>query len=136
VLPGDVTEIPNHVFANCCWLVVVTLQSPRPTTVDPHAFASCDRLTLVVAPRASGLVGASIGGVVVVEDTEANRRRALDLQYWCVQTHGLCSPRRRSWVRAVLLAANRLLGGPLTLPCEMWYAILEAIQRCELGPTP
>jgi hypothetical protein len=72
----------------------------------------------------------------VVEDTEANRRRALDLQYWRVQTHGLCSPARRDWVRAVLLVANRLLGGPLTLPREMWHMILGAIQRCELGPAP
>jgi hypothetical protein len=77
-----------------------------------------------------------IGGVTVVEDTEANRRRALDLQFWRVRTHGLCSPRRRSWVRSILCVANRLRGGPLTLPREMWYMILDAIQRCELGPAP
>lgn len=62
------------------------------------------------------------------------RGRAIDLQYWGIQTHGLCSPARRDWVLAVLLVANRLLDGPLTLPREMWYAILGAIRRCELGP--
>jgi hypothetical protein len=90
----------------------------------------------MVAPRASGLVGAVFGGVTVVEDTAANRRRALDLQYWRAPTHGLCSPRRRSWVLAVLLVANRVRDGPLALPHEMWYAILGAIRRSELGPAP
>jgi hypothetical protein len=104
--------------------------------VYPDAFEYCGRLTLVVAPRGSGLVGSLIGGVTVVEDTEVNRRRALDLQYWRVRTHRLCSPRRQDWVRAVLCVANRLRGGPLTLPREMWYMIIEAIRRCELGPAP
>jgi hypothetical protein len=114
--------------------VVVSLHSPLPINVHPDAFGSCDRLTLVVAPPTSGLVGSPIGGVMVVEDTEFNRRRALDLQYWRVRTHGLCSPQRRNWVRFILFVANRLRGGPLTLPREMWYTILGAVQRCELGP--
>jgi hypothetical protein len=106
---------------------------PHRRRMASSAFAKCDCLTLVVAPRGSGLVGSLINGVAVVEDTEANRRRALDLQYWRVQTHGLCSPPRRNWVRAVLLVAHRLRGGSLALPREMWYMILETIQRCELG---
>jgi hypothetical protein len=133
-LPKSVTELSGQCFDDCSGLVVVSFQSPRPIFVARDAFKSCLRLALVVAPRASGLVGSVIGGVTVVEDTEVNRRRALDLQYWRVRSHGLCSPGRRSWVRAVLLVANRLRGGPLTLPREMWYTILEAIQRCELGP--
>jgi hypothetical protein len=115
---------------------VVRLRSPLPIAVHPDVFDSCDRLTLVVAPRSSGLVGSLVGGVTVVEGTEAHRHRALDLQYWRVHTHTLCSPRRRGWVRAVLGVATRLRGGPLTLPREMWYMILEAVQRCELGPAP
>jgi hypothetical protein len=89
--------------------------------IHPDAFDSCDRLTLVVAPRASGLVGASISGVAVVDDTKANRRRVLHLQDWRGVTHAPCSHRRRNLVRTVLLVANRVLGGPLTLPREMWY---------------
>jgi hypothetical protein len=133
-MPKGVTEIHTRTFARCSWLVVVSLHSPLPMGVYRDAFDSCDRLTLVVAPRGSGLVGSLVGGVTVVEDTEANRRSALDLQYWRVRSHGLCSPERRSWVRAVLFVANRLRGGPLTLPREMWYMILDAIQRCQLGP--
>jgi hypothetical protein len=116
--------------------VVVSFHSRRPIAVDPSAFASCTHLTLMVAPRASGLVGTVVGGVTVVEDTAANRRRALDLQYWRASTHWLCSPARRDWVLAVLLVANRLRGGSLALPHEMWDAILGAIRRCELGPAP
>jgi hypothetical protein len=116
--------------------VVVSVHSRCPIAVDPFAFTACTRLTLMVAPRASGLVGAVVGGVTVVEDTTVNRRRALDLQYWRVSTHWLCSPARRDWVLAVLCIANRLRGGPLALPHEMWYAILGAIRRCELGPAP
>jgi hypothetical protein len=116
--------------------VVVVLRSRLSVAVDSCAFAACTHLTLVVASRASGLVGAVVGGVTVVEDTAANRRRALDLKFWRASTHGLCSPRRRSWVLAVLLVAKRLRGGPLALPHEMWFAILGAIRRCELGPAP
>jgi hypothetical protein len=123
------TEIGEEIFEGCHWLVVIVLHSRCPMTVASSAFSKCNRLTLVVAPRTSGLVGAVVGGVTVVEDTVANRRRALDLQYWRASTHGLCSPPRRSWVLAVLLVANRVRGGPLTLPREMWYAILGAIRR-------
>jgi hypothetical protein len=135
-LPKSVTTLCGACFRDCSWLVVVSFQSPRPISIADNVFLSCHRLALVVAPRDSGLVGSVIQGVTVVEDTEVNRRRALDLQYWRVRSHGLCSPGRRSWVRAVLLVANRLRGGALTLPREMWYTILEAIQRCELGPAP
>jgi hypothetical protein len=133
VLPKGVTFIHGDAFLDCSWLVVVRIQSRMPM-YGADAFDGCDQLTLVVAPRASGLVGTVLGGVTVVEDTENNRRRALDLQFWEVRTHALCSPRRRRWVGAVLLAATRLRGGPLTLPREMWYMILGAVQRCELGP--
>jgi hypothetical protein len=135
-LPKSVTTLRFLCFQDCSWLVVVSFLSPLPISVAPDAFLSCHRLALVVAPMGSGLVGSVIQGVTVVEDTEVNRRRALDLQYWRVRSHGLCSPGQRRWVRAVLLVANRLRGGPLTLPREMWYTILEAIQRCELGPAP
>jgi hypothetical protein len=136
VLPEGVGEIREGVFCRCSWLVVVSVRSRLPIVVDSSAFDACTHLTLMVAPRASGLVGAVVGGVTVVEDTAANRRRALDLQYWRASTHGLCSPRRRSWVLAVHLVANRVRGGPLALPHEMWCAILGAIRRCELGPAP
>jgi hypothetical protein len=135
-LPKSVTTLGGACFRDCSWLVVVSFRSPRPISVAHDAFMSCHRLALVVAPMGSGLVGSVIQGVTVVEDTEANRRRALDLQYWRVGSHRLCSPARRHWVLTVLLVANRLRGGALTLPREMWYAILEAIQRCELGPAP
>jgi hypothetical protein len=135
-LPKGVTMLGGQCFLSCSWLVVVSFQSPRPISVAHNAFVSCHRLALVVAPLGSGLVGSVIEGVTVVEDTEVNRRRALDLQYWRIQTHWLCSSARRHWVLTVLLVANRLRGGALTLPREMWYAILEAIQRCELGPAP
>jgi hypothetical protein len=134
--PEGCTEISYGAFYGCPWLVVVSFHTRLPIAVDPYAFAGCTRLTLVVAPRASGLVGTVVSGVTVVEDTAANRRRALDLQYWRAPTHWLCSPRRRDWVLAVLLVANRLRGGPLALPPEMWFAILGAIRRYELGPVP
>jgi hypothetical protein len=136
VLPEGVTKIGEDVFHGCPWLVVVTLHSPFPMDVASGAFDSCGHLTLMVAPRTSRLVGTVVGGVTVVEDTVANRRLALNLQYWSTPTRGLCSPSRRSWVLAVLLVASRLLGGPFALPREMWYAILGAIRRCELGPNP
>jgi hypothetical protein len=116
--------------------VVVSFRNRLPIAVERSAFAECTHLTLVVAPRASGLVGSVVGGVAVVEDTAVNRRRALDLQYWRAPTHRLCSPRRRDWVLAVLVVANRLRGGPLALPHEMWCAIMGAIRRSELGPVP
>jgi hypothetical protein len=135
VLPVGVTRILERAFHGCSCLVVVTLHCQLPMEIAaPSAFDECDRLTLVVAPRSSGLVGTVLGGVTVVEDTDANRRRALDLQYWRVQTHRLCSRVRRDWVRGVLLVADRLRGSPLALPREMWYMILGAVRRCELGP--
>jgi hypothetical protein len=136
VLPENVTKIEKHAFAGCSSLVVVTLHCHLPVEVAACAFDKCDHLSLVVAPRASGLVGAVLGGETVVEDTNANRRRALDLQYWQIPTHWLCSRARRDWVLAVLIVADRLRGGPLALPSEMWYAILGAVRRCELGTRP
>jgi hypothetical protein len=136
VLPERISKIGEAAFDSNPWLVVVMLRSQCPVYVLSDAFDGCEHLTLVVAPRASGLVGAELGGVTVVEDTAANRRRALDLQYWRASTHELCSPARRSWVLAVLLVAHRLRGGPFALPHEMWDSILSAIRRCELGPAP
>jgi hypothetical protein len=110
-----------------------------PIDVAPDAFTSCNHLSLVVAPLVSKLAGTPflgcplLRGAGVVEDTAANRRRAVDLQYWRVCTHQLCSAPHRRWVQAVLLVAIRLRGGALALPCEMWYTILECIRRWELG---
>jgi hypothetical protein len=134
-VPERVIKMDEAVFSGCSWLVVITMRCAiRPVPVLD--FHRCDHLTLVMAPQASALVGRWVGKAVVEEDTAANRRRALDLQYWRVSTHWLCSPPRRSWVFAVLIIANRLLGGPLALPREMWYMILSDIRRCELGPAP
>jgi hypothetical protein len=119
--------------------VVVRLLCRDPIDVARDAFTDCNHLSLVVAPRASELVGTTfsgcplLGGAGVVEDTATNRRRAVDLQYWRVRTHQQCSAPHRRWVRTVLLVANRLRGGTLSLPREMWYAILESIRRWELG---
>jgi hypothetical protein len=142
VLPSSVTEIGHGAFSGCAWLVVVRLIGGlNRVEFSPSAFAACSHLSLVVAPRASGLVGATFvrslqDGVTVVANTETNRRRAVDLQYWRVQTHHRSSASRRQWVHTVLLIANRLRGAFHGLPREMWYMILESIRRPDLGPTP
>jgi hypothetical protein len=158
VLPDSVAIIEPHAFCGCTWLVVIRLLSRDPILVSPDAFtdcslnrrwgvdhhdqadANCIHLSLVVAPRASGLVGTTFAagcplleGTGIVEDTTANQRRALDLRYWRVHTHLLCSAPHRRWVQTVLLVANRLRGGALELPSEMWHSILESIRRWELG---
>jgi hypothetical protein len=139
ILPEGVTRIGDGAFSGCTWLVVVRLLCRAPIHVSPDAFCGCNHLSLVVAPRASALVGRTfpgcplLGGAGVVEDTAANRRRAVDLQYWGVRTHQQCSAPHRHWVRTVLLVGNRLRGGAFSLPREMWFAILEGIRRSELG---
>jgi hypothetical protein len=142
ILPKGVSRLERGIFTGCTWLVVVQLHSRDPIDVSYDAFVRCNRLTLVVAPRPSGVVGTTIGtcplleGTGIVEDTAANQRRALDLQYWRVCTHQLCSAPRRRWVQTVLLVANRLRGGALALPDEMWCTILGSIRRWELGRAP
>jgi hypothetical protein len=161
VLPDSVTIIEPQAFCGCTWLVVIRLLSRDPILfstdaftdrslsrlhrrwgLDPHDQAddNCNHLSLVVAPRASGLVGTTFAagcplleGTGIVEDTTANQRRALDLRYWRVHTHLLCSAPHRRWVQTVLLVANRLRGGALELPNEMWHSILGSIRRWELG---
>jgi hypothetical protein len=142
ILPTGVSYLRREVFSGCTGLVVVRFHSRDQMHVSHDAFAGCNRLALVVAPRPSGVVGTTIGlcpllqGTGIVEDTAGNQRRALDLQYWRVCTHQLCSAPRRRWVQTVLLVANRLRGGALALPDEMWCAILESIRRWELGRAP
>jgi hypothetical protein len=139
ILPKGVSRIEDDAFSDCTWLVVVRLLSRDSIYVSSDAFVGCNHLSLVVAPRTSELVGTTfqgcplLGGAGVVEDTAANRRRAVDLQYWGVRTHPLCLAPHRRWVLTVLLVANRLRGGALSLPREMWYTILESIRRWELG---
>jgi hypothetical protein len=139
VLPHSVIAVGDRPFYGCTWLVVVRLLRRHPIQGARDMFTGCNHLSLVVAPRVSELVGTTfsacplLGGAGVVEDTAANRRRALDLQYWSVRTHQLCSAPHRKWVQTVLLVANRLRGGALALPHELWYTILECIRRCELG---
>jgi hypothetical protein len=158
VLPDSVTIIEPQAFCGCTWLVVIRLLSRDPILfstdaftdrslsrrwgLDPHDQAddNCNHLSLVVAPRASGLVGTTFAaecplleGTGIVEDTTANQRRALDLRYWRVHTHLLCSAPHRRWVQTVLLVAHRLRGGALELPNEMWHSILGSIRRWELG---
>jgi hypothetical protein len=128
VVPEGCTVIGADAFAGCGGLTTIVLPISRLAHSEATAVAS--RLPSCT----SGLVGTLVGGVTVVEDTAPNRRRALDLQYWRVSTHWLCSPTRRSWVLRVLRVANRLRGGPLALPHEMWDGILGAIRRGELGP--
>jgi hypothetical protein len=142
VLPKGISRLDRGVFTGCAGLVVVRLLSRDPVHVSHDAFACCNRLALVVAPRLSGVVGRTfvscplLTETGIVEDTAANQRRALDLQYWRVCTHQLCSAPRRRWVQTVLLVANRLRGGTLALPDEMWRSILESIRRGELGRAP
>jgi hypothetical protein len=142
IVPKGVSRIGRETFSGCTGLVVVRLLSRDPIEVSPDAFADCNRLSLVVAPLSSGVVGKTfvscplLQGAGIVEDTAANLRRAFDLQYWRVGTHQLCSAPHRRWVQTVLLVANRLRGGALALPDEMWHSILESIRRGELGRAP
>ena len=54
---------------------------------------------------------------------------ARKLEYWTWQTHGLCHPARREWVRFMLLAFNRI-----GLPRVVQLIVLESLKRHELGP--
>jgi hypothetical protein len=142
ILPKGVSRLEMHMFGGCTGLVVARLLCRDPIHLSCDAFADCNRMALLVAPRASGVVGTTFNswpfleGTGIVEDTAANQQRALDLQYWRVCTHPLCSAPHRRWVQTVLLVANRLRGGTLALPDEMWYMILESIRRWELGRAP
>jgi hypothetical protein len=142
ILPRGLSGIGWGSFEGCTGLVVVRLLSCYLMHVPSGAFTDCNRLALVVAPRASGVVGTTLdscpllNGAGIVEDTAANQRRAVDLQYWRVRTHQLCAAPHRRWVQTVLLVANRLRGSALALPREMWYTILESIRRWKLGRAP
>jgi hypothetical protein len=142
MLPKGVSRLERGVFSSCTGLVVVRLHSRDPIHASHDAFADCNRLSLVVAPLSSGVVGKTfvscplLQGTGIVEDTAANLRPAFDLQYWRVGTHQLCSAPHRRWVQTVLMVANRLRGGALALPDEMWHSILESIRRGELGRAP
>lgn len=157
-IPEGVTEIGNDAFQNCSSLVVLSLpgslkrfgvRGQDGSDLDDngglfgeHAWLGCDRLAFVMAPpHIHNLLGCMISDCPLLErieaDTEKNRRRALQLQYWSASTHQLCSGPRREWVATVVMAARRLGAqdsGLPRLPIEMWLSILEFVPRWALGP--
>lgn len=142
-IPRGVATIGAGAFACCTQLVVATLPADVAVlTVDDAEngwFSDCHCLQYVIAPSLVGACGLHFSGAPVewmdgaVDDTPHTRYKASTLRFWTRRTHRLCSPLRRRWVMTVILAGVRLRARGLHLPPEMWIAIVECVQRHELG---
>lgn len=146
-IPEGVLRVQAAAFGHCEWLVVASVADsvvevgPRGQSHLCDVFFGCSRLRCVVGPPE--LMASSVGRSLSGESGEEKKRRrqALQLQYWTVQTHKLCSEPRRNWVVTILRIASRLRlderrdesRGLPPLPPEMWFAILELVPRWALG---